>query len=151
VRSDRSRKIWLTAFVGLTIATYAFVNRPVKSNVAWTTEFDHALATARDRNVPVVLEFWTSGCMYCRMMEREVLTDPRVERALNKLIPVRVQWSSEPELAERYRVEAFPTFLVLSGDGSVIGRTMGYQPPEAFLRFLDGARTKSAASVLPSP
>jgi len=84
-------------------------------------------------------------------MEREVLTDPRVESALGKLIPVRVRWSAEPELAERYRIEAFPTFLVLSGDGSVIGRTMGYQPVDSFLHFLDGARTRSAASVLPSP
>lgn len=147
MRSKNPTRLCWLALLMTAIAAYAFVNRPISSSIEWGDDLEAALSSARQGHTRVVLEFSASWCGYCRLMEREVLTDPRVERELERLVPVRLDWSSEPGLAARFGVEAVPTFLVLSEDGNILGRSAGYQPVDAFIRFLQHAAVPARAGT----
>ncbi|MDQ7785372.1 MAG: hypothetical protein RDU20_20985 [Desulfomonilaceae bacterium] len=73
------------------------------------------------------------------------------------LIPVRVQITSEPALAGKFKVRYTPTVIVLDGDGSERQRTVGFLPPAEFIPALllgigkslyFGNRFKQASRVL---
>ena len=48
-------------------------------------------------------------------------------------------------LKEKYKVNGFPTFVVLNAEGKEIGRQVGYSEggPEPFIKKLEGFKKKS--------
>ncbi len=64
------------------------------------------------------------------------MSDSEIERAVNRFVPVRLDWMDEPELAARYGVNGVPAYRVIAPDGEMIARTSGYQPVQQFKHFL---------------
>ncbi|MCH9058936.1 MAG: thioredoxin family protein, partial [Planctomycetes bacterium] len=118
---------------------YAFAARPVPGLVGWSEDFPAAmrLAGASHRNVLVV--FQLPGCSPCRRMERSVLPDPKVTRALASLVPVHLDLSQTPQLSERYQVWGTPTYLLLDPQGRLLARDSGYRSVDEFVSFLSRA------------
>jgi thiol-disulfide isomerase/thioredoxin len=76
-------------------------------------------AQSRARAEAVLLDFQTDWCGYCRVMEpvvRELAAEGYQVRAING--------DHEPELVRQFRIEGYPTFVVL-GDGREVGRASG--------------------------
>lgn len=59
-----------------------------------------------------------------------------VEVIAQNLIAMRVQVGSEPELANRFKVQYTPTVVVLDGDGVEHQRTVGFLSPAEFIPSL---------------
>ena len=78
MRSKNPTRLCWLALLMTAIAAYAFVNRPISSSIEWGDDIEAALSSARQGHTRVVLEFSASWCGYCRLMEREVLTNPKV-------------------------------------------------------------------------
>lgn len=105
--------------------------------------FDEALSRARSGHRLVLVDVYTDWCGWCRKMDRDVFSDPRAAAASRGLLAVRVNAERGGEsVAERYRVDGFPTLLVLDGEGNEILRISGYVGVEEFeerLSALPGA------------
>lgn len=138
--SEKKRFLVILAAV---VVLYGWVNRPVATSVAWGHDFRAARAASQESGRSVLLAFESSGCGYCTLMDREVLSDPQIERELGRFEAVRVDMFHEPGLARLYEVEAVPAFVVLSSDGRPILKTTGYQPVADFKRFLRRAVAES--------
>ncbi len=120
-------------------------------HLEWMTSREQALAKARAENKRVLANFtgsdWCGGCI---QMEREVLTRADfAAHATNHLVLLKIDFPRKvrlpedqarinEELANEYRIEAFPTFLLLAPDGSEQGRIVGSVPggPRAFIAEL---------------
>ena len=52
---------------------------------------------------------------------------------------------ADESLKAKYRVDGFPTFMVLGKDGKEVGRQEGYEAggPKAFISKLEGFKKKS--------
>jgi thiol-disulfide isomerase/thioredoxin len=100
------------------------------------------LASARAAGKPLVIDFYTDWCGPCRLFEQKILPTPAVQTALGGVVFVRYDAEKGNGLtaAARYRVDSYPTFVVLDGQGKAITRTSGTSDtPAPFVSFVDKA------------
>jgi thiol:disulfide interchange protein len=108
------------------------------SAIAWVGDFDTALARAGSDRKPVMLDFYTTWCVWCKRLDERTLADADVQKALADVVPLRLDAEREGRvLAERYGVRVYPTILFLDAGGQELGRIPGFVGAAAFLRTLD--------------
>ena len=132
------RPVWgifliLCAVVGVATVTKAL--RP-KEIIPWRTDFAAATEEARREKKPVFAYFTAVWCAPCQTLAHTTWADRDVEATLRDYVPVKIDIDRNRELAEKYGVQAVPTFAVLGSDGQPVRQTDGALPPEDFLRWL---------------
>jgi thioredoxin-related protein len=126
--------------------------------IQWLS-FDEGIAKAQKENKPIVIDFYTTWCGYCKKMDAGTFKDPEVVRYMREnFVGVRVNGEatsmvshegeriSERELARSFGVRGFPTFWFLDSTGGKIGPAPGYKPKESFLpllRYVGGSHYKT--------
>lgn len=117
----------------------------------WLKDFDKAIAQAKEENKVVLVEFHGSDwCPPCIKLNKEVLsTDAFKDLAESSLVLVDADFprkSKLPEeqmdhndaLAKKYGVKYFPTVLLISAEGEVLDKMVGFPKGglEGFLSFI---------------
>ena len=118
----------------LLLSTVAF------AEVAWVKTYDDALKQAASQKKFVVLDMSASWCGFCRRMARDVYPSQEFVDYSRKHVFVRILADTDPqgeELAVKYRVEGFPTILVLDSKGTEVGRVVGARPVARLIQELD--------------
>ena len=82
--------------------------------------------------VPVLVDFWASWCMPCRMLS-PVIDDIAKDATEFKVGKVNVD--EQGELAQRFGIMSIPTLIVFR-NGAVAQQSMGVQPKQAILEML---------------
>ena len=101
----------------------------------WRKSLPAAQAEARQSHKLVMLEFTTVSCGYCKKMDAETYSDPKVIRLVDSVVPVKIDAEHEGQrLAMKYRIEGFPTILFLNENGGVEGLIGGFLPAFGFAR-----------------
>lgn len=121
-----------------------------KGHANWLTDFDAGLAKAKETNKKVLVDFTGSDwCVWCIKLDDEVFSKKKFTDFADKnLVLVELDFprkkAQDPEvrkknqaLLEKYKVEGFPTVLILDGDGKILKRT-GYKKggPDAYITHL---------------
>lgn len=112
-------------------------------------KYDEGLKLAAEANKPVMVDFYTNWCGFCKKMDRETFTDEDVKGYLGeKFVIVKVNAESndmlatsegtisERQLARSFGVRGYPTYSFLKPNGERINDVPGYKPPDAFLALL---------------
>jgi len=128
-------KRYLTSIVALLLCMAA----------AAQTEFRHitykeALSAAKSENKLVFLDFYTDWCGPCKMMLRDVFPQKSVGEFMNKtFVPVKVnaEKGDGVELANKYKVKAYPTFVIIDSNEKEAGRVVGSSSAETFINKLE--------------
>lgn len=114
--------------------------------------FDEALAAAKAEGKYVFIDCYTSWCGPCKMMADKVLPQKEVGDYMNgKFVCIKIDMEKGegPELAKRFAVTAYPTFLVVKGDGSLARRIVGGEPDgKKFIEKVDAAFDANSAANL---
>lgn len=119
------------------MASCGAAREDVSDLLPWEKDFDSAVARAGNERRPIMVDFHTDWCGWCRKLERETYTDPRVQEALELFVPVRLNADREGrELATQMGVRGYPTLVFLDHRGEEIGRIPGFMGPEPFLEEL---------------
>lgn len=101
--------------------------------------FSDALKKATAEKKWVMVDFYTTWCGPCKLLDRTTFKDERVTSWLMKnTIAVKIDAEKERKLARRYKVSGYPTLLFLNSDGSVTKKLMGYMNAEQFLSTAKG-------------
>ncbi len=108
--------------------------------IAWNTNFETALAKAKQENKPVLVDFYADWCGPCKMMDKQTFPDAGVVSEMANWIPVKVDVDKNKELSERYNISAIPTTVLISPDGKTISSTAGFMGPKDFLAVLQKGR-----------
>lgn len=113
----------------------------VVSAVQWFEgSFDEALAAARAGGKQVFLDVGAYWCPPCRELDEQVFVRPEVGAALAAgyvALHVDAEKGEGPELVARYKVQAYPTLLVLEAGGLERGRMVDGMKPEELLAGLE--------------
>ena len=113
------------------------------ASVKWTDEsFEQVLARAKQENKYVFIDFYATWCGPCKRMDETTFTDAKTIELLNSMIPAH--WDAEKDpwmaVAKKYKVSAYPTFLVIGPDGKEVDRHLGYLETADFVTTIDGYR-----------
>jgi uncharacterized protein YyaL (SSP411 family) len=127
---------------------------------AWLPYEAASFERARRENKPILLDGAAEWCHYCHVMDATTYADPEVGALLrDRFITIRVDVDAHPDVAERYGDWGWPATILLSPDGSELGKLRGYLPKAELLAALrslgsaklDGARPSAAASRPATP
>ena len=124
-----------------------------ESSLEWMTDYQAALEASRESGKPVLINFTGSDwCPPCIQMKNDVLETAMFhEFASDELVLLELDFPrnkpQEPEvvrqnreLAEKFAIQGYPTFVVVDEDGDEIRRTVGYLRggPQAFITWIEG-------------
>ncbi len=82
---------------------------------------------------PVLVDFWATWCMPCRMIAP--IVEEIAEETAGQAYVGKVNVDEQAELAARYRVSSIPTLIVFE-NGQEQRRTVGVQDKDELLDFL---------------
>ncbi|RQR73640.1 protein-disulfide reductase DsbD [Burkholderia sp. Bp9012] len=113
---------------------------PAFASVRSSGELDALLKTS---GRPVMLDFYADWCVSCKEMEHLTFTDSRVQARLAQLHLARADVTAnnpdDQALLKRFNLFGPPGIIFFDRNGNEIGRVVGYQAAETFLRSLDRA------------
>lgn len=114
------------------------------ADLAWGSDLEAAKAKAKEAGLPVLLEFTGSDwCPNCIQLHKEVVPTAEFEAFAAKHVLVSIDFPKRSErtpekiaadpglkarmaLKDAYKIEGFPTWIVLSPDGKETARMLGY-------------------------
>jgi thiol:disulfide interchange protein DsbD len=106
-------------------------------------ELDARIAQAGGK--PVMLDFYADWCVSCKEMERNTLSDPRVQSKLKNIVllqaDVTANNADDKALLQRFQIFGPPATLFYNTQGKELTefRVMGYQDAARFLQSLQSA------------
>ena len=104
-----------------------------------TCTLAEALEKAAAEGKRVFVDCYTSWCVPCRRLSKEVFVLPEVGGYFNHrfvCIKLDMEKGEGPDVAKRYNVNAYPTMLVLSPDGKEENKVLGYRSAEELLQLI---------------
>jgi thioredoxin-like negative regulator of GroEL len=98
-----------------------------------------AFARAKQSGKPVLLDFSTVWCPPCQTLAAEVLHDPADADLLDRFEVVELDADSPSSFAwkDQYGITGYPTVIIATPEGEIVGRMMGYDGEPEFLSWLD--------------
>ncbi|MCH2596964.1 MAG: thioredoxin family protein [Pirellulales bacterium] len=102
---------FLTHCLLATLVSSAWSHQAAQAEVInWRNNVDAAKVEAGQTGRFVLLHFWTPSCGPCKVLERDVFSQPQLGAFLEKdFVPVKVNADLSPALANAYRIDQVPT------------------------------------------
>ena len=134
----------------LTVLCFAFLFTALsgapaaKQNVKWGNDIAAAQKSVKGTKKSILLFFTAPGwCGPCRRLESGAVGSSKFAKIAKENVAVRLDFSDRknvPESAKaalkQYKVQGFPTLLVLDSEGKEKGRIVGAAPEKKFFAQL---------------
>jgi TonB family protein len=103
------------------------------------SSFEAALKLAGQEHKIVFVDFFTTWCEPCKMLDSDTWQDPSVIALLKeKTVALKVDAEKNVALASRYGVTAYPTLALIRPDGTLIDSLEGYRDAPTFTADFTG-------------
>ena len=121
----------------------------------WLTDFEAAKKQAATESKPILMDFTGSTwCPPCKALKKNVFSTPEfAEFASKNLVLVELDYPRNTSkaskalqaLSDDFKVEAFPTIVILDKSGKELGRMEGYggDPTSAYIKKLKDLMAKA--------
>lgn len=98
------------------------------------------LAEAKAQNKPIFIDIYTTWCGPCKQMSKNIFPLDNVGEKFNSLFinyKIDAEKGEGIELAKKYNVEAYPTYLFVDANESLLYKSIGSMPAEKFIAEAD--------------
>ncbi len=102
----------------------------------WLTDWKKATAQAKEQKKPILAVFSAAWCGPCQQMVHEVYPKPAVKEVLKDWVAVYIDEAQDRKTLEKFKIEAFPTFILLSSQAEEEDRVMGARAERDFVSLL---------------
>ena len=136
------KKVFGILAIGLIAMSFMTSSDKIKSQDEQGIKFKSiSLADAKKQALKnekyIFIDAYTSWCGPCKRMAATSFKNPEVGELFNeKFINLKIdveQDADGSELARMYKVRAYPTLLIIDGDGKLIKQVVGFQTEDRLL------------------
>jgi thiol-disulfide isomerase/thioredoxin len=99
---------------------------------------EEALQQAQKEHKLIFIDAYAVWCGPCKVMARDVFTQKEVGEFYNKNfinLKIDMEKGNGPQLAQKYQVTAYPTFLFVNEKGELVHVGRGSQPADQFVQL----------------
>ena len=104
-----------------------------QSPVVWEYDLAKAQKRAQKEGKPLFVDVWAEWCPPCQHLKRNVFPSVEAQKALAGYVPVTLMTETRDrrpmpdgmKVAMQYKVEAYPTLLILDAKGNELKRQVG--------------------------
>ncbi|HLP22402.1 MAG TPA: DUF255 domain-containing protein [Chitinophagales bacterium] len=107
--------------------------------------WEKARAEAKKSNKYLFVDAYTDWCYWCKVMDKQTFPDKAVVDFMNAnfvSLKLEMEHNYGVDVAMKYRVRSFPSFLVFSPDGKLVNKFSGYRPAPEFIEELKKSLNK---------
>ncbi len=113
-------------------------------------KFDDGIAVSEKESKPVLIDFFTSWCHWCKVMDEKTFSNDEIAKYLDEhFVTVRVNAEDKTDsntfqgntytsvdLAQAFRVTGYPSLAFLDKEQQIVSVIPGFLPPEQFINIL---------------
>ncbi len=135
--------LYLAILVLSGIISYSFYSKNENSvtysdtGIQFTSiSFEEALKLAKKEKKNIFLDAYASWCGPCKMLKKNIFTQKEVGNFYNSNfinMAIDMEQGEGPQLAQKYKVQAYPTLLFINHKGEVIGSALGYHQADEII------------------
>ena len=119
-------------------------------NFISSDDIDGVLLRAKKEKKVLFIDFYTSWCAPCKVMEQSVFQDVLVADYMNQnciCIRVNAEKDNGPNMKIAYAIDAYPTMLFYSSKGDEVARKIGSMGIEEFKKYMKASVWKAKNPV----
>jgi thiol-disulfide isomerase/thioredoxin len=123
----------------LSFSSYASDNKGIEFKEGSWLEI---LNEAKKQNKLIFIDIYTTWCGPCKIMSAKVFTLNIISEKFNESFvnfKIDAEKGEGIELAKKYAITAYPTYLFVNGNGDLVYRAIGAMPAEKFIVEADKA------------
>lgn len=142
----------MSNFFRLPIAILLLITAPsVQAEINWHLELREAHSVAKNQNKPILLHFYADDCVWCEKLERGALASPEVAEAIHaNFVPVKIHANSSPTLARMFKVDKFPSDVIVTTTGDTMSHSVSPQDVSRYLEMLHEAILVEPTAATPT-
>jgi thioredoxin-like negative regulator of GroEL len=120
---------------------------PAAKEIRWRSDYGTALREAQEKNLPLLIDFGTVNCYWCKKLDETTFRDARIIGIINeRFIPLKIDGEKEVTLVQVLRIVSYPTLVVAAPDKRIVDSLEGFQDSEK----LNDRLQRALASLAPS-
>lgn len=104
-----------------------------QGTVTWEHDMAAAQKRAKKEGKPILVDIWAEWCPPCQHLKNNVFPTPEAQKALRRYVPVslmtetknRMEQPAAMAVARNFRVDGYPTLLILDANGKERRRQAG--------------------------
>lgn len=103
------------------------------------------LEKSKQTGKPIFVDVYTSWCSPCKKMSKEIFLLAEVGKVYNAnfiCYQVDAEKGDGIDIAKKYIVKSYPTFLFIKTDGSLFSRSLGSMDAKSFIEVVNTALTE---------
>jgi thiol:disulfide interchange protein DsbD len=105
--------------------------------IKWAPSLDVAMKEAAASGKQILVDFTATWCGPCKTMDELVFSSKAVvDAGAQNTIFVKVDADAQRDIIKKYKVNAYPTLVVLDASGKELKRVLGYQSIREMVDFL---------------
>jgi len=114
-----------------------FATSSAQAEIPWHVQLRDAHAVATKEGKPLLLHFYADNCTWCEKLEKGAFASPLVAAAIeNDFVPVKVHANTSPSLAKMFKVDKFPTDVVVTSTGKTLSHSVSPQDVSRYVEML---------------
>jgi thiol:disulfide interchange protein len=107
--------------------------------IPWRKTLAEAKREAVASHKSVLAYFTATWCGPCQRLKRESWPDPKVQAALERFVPVKIDVDEHADVAQEFGVTGIPRMQVIQPDGTLGPSRVGFITPDELVHWLHGA------------
>ncbi|MDD5436289.1 MAG: thioredoxin family protein [Candidatus Omnitrophica bacterium] len=143
----------ITAFL---LFAFVLTSGPEAWAISWETDLDGAFKKAKAEGKPVMADFYTEWCGWCKKLDEDVYVDETVDKLAERFICVKVDCGVDKNAFSKYKLRGYPTVIFFSAAGKTVDTVVGYRNAPTFAGIMKAVldkspKAKTAAAAQPKP
>jgi len=93
----------------------------------WCSDYNAARKEASVTNRPIIMDFGTEHCFWCKKLDASTFRDPTVLKIMSdRFVAIKIDAEKHAPLAQALGIQSYPTLVFAAPDGKILGSQEGF-------------------------